>query len=891
VLDLFCNILHNSEVQAFGITDYFSFDGFFAVKERFYSLYPDSSKILFPNLELRLNEVVNKSSEMVDFHIIFPPYLTEEQAKRFLTFLKTQSTDYNGKQKLCVDLESADVENATVSRVDIEEAMKHMYGQKAVRTEHCVLIAAVNNNGVRPDIRSKRKMNLSDEIDKFVDGFFGSPSNTDYYLDLDRFEVKDHKAIPKPVFAGCDAHNFDDLRSWLGSEAGDSNVKHVTWVKADLTYEGLQQTLIEPSERVRLQTDTPDAKEPYKVISKITFNGSDKFPNEVVFNPGLNAIIGSRSAGKSALLAYVAHAVDPDYTIRQQCAIGMNENTAGPGASITWDDVADLKYSVEWQAPAAKEGQVIYVPQNSLYAISERPDEITAKIQPVVFRNDVQFEVRFKKTMSDVNVLNGFISDSVTTWYSLDTQIKELDQDIRKLGDPDAVIEQRNSLEEKIKALQESSSLTDDEVETYQRVVQEIGQNETRVRGIASEQTVLGQYTVQGLNGGGYEATKDVSIMISMNPVPGSMPDGLREELENLLKSAEQSLLEKVKLSFVNYRAGLDKELVELTKAIEKLKNDNKDLIEKNQENKQIATSVRELETQKTTIAAIAAKIALRDRKSAEKGKLCNSIATMVKERDLELKTVVKEFNATDHGVEGMKFNLEANYDPETIKRISEGFNKQGTSPYIGVDRLVDVSKVFSGPGEFVRYMGSGQQKLKSGFNLEKQTKEVLTTTMDLRFVASLEGDRIGGFKPSSMTPGKQALFALKLILAEVDEPWPLLIDQPEDDLDSRSVCDVIVKDLMQRKRERQIIMVSHDANLVIGADSEEIIVANRHGDDRPNEGGRMFDYLTGSLEYSKPKDSNAKSVLDSAGIREHACELLDGGTEAFQKRKDKYRI
>lgn len=119
----------------------------------------------------------------------------------------------------------------------------------------------------------------------------------------------------------------------------------------------------------------------------------------------------------------------------------------------------------------------------------------------------------------------------------------------------------------------------------------------------------------------------------------------------------------------------------------------------------------------------------------------------------------------------------------------------------------------------------------------------------------------------------------------------PLLIGQPEDDLDSRSVCDVLVKDLMQRKRERQIIMVTHDANLVIGADAEEIIVANRHGDDRPNKHGRMFDYVSGLLEYIKPRNRHAKFVLESMGIREHACELLDGGTDAFQKRKDKYRI
>lgn len=140
------------------------------------------------------------------------------------------------------------------------------------------------------------------------------------------------------------------------------------------------------------------------------------------------------------------------------------------------------------------------------------------------------------------------------------------------------------------------------------------------------------------------------------------------------------------------------------------------------------------------------------------------------------------------------------------------------------------------------------------------------------------------------MTPGKRALFALTLILSETEGGWPLLIDQPEDDLDSRSIYEQIVPYIMQRKKERQIIMVSHNANLVVGADAEQIIVANKHGDDRKNRNAMTFDYLTGSLEDSTPKHA-ATCVLDTCGIREHACEILDGGEEAFEKRKHKYRL
>ena len=85
--------------------------------------------------------------------------------------------------------------------------------------------------------------------------------------------------------------------------------------------------------------------------------------------------------------------------------------------------------------------------------------------------------------------------------------------------------------------------------------------------------------------------------------------------------------------------------------------------------------------------------------------------------------------------------------------------------------------------------------------------------------------------------------------------------------------------------------MVSHNANLVIGSDSEQVIIANRHGTDRKNEDGRQFNYLTGSLEYSKAKDNDCNDTLKSQGVCEHSCDILDGGKIAFEQRKNKYNI
>ncbi len=888
----FCKIIHDSDVEAIGITDYFSLDGFYTFKENFERLYPASEKIFFPNLELRLNETVNKASEVVDFHIIFPPNLSRDEASEFLANLKSQLTDSKDKHKTCAHLSSrSDFEKASVSRKDIKGAIDDTFGEKIARTDYLLLIAAANNNGFRADTKSQRKVGLADEIDKFVDGVFGNPKNTAYFLDIDRLEAVDQKAALMPVFSGCDAHNFDDLENWLGAEVTGDNNKHITWIKADLTFEGLQQTFIEPSERVKLQASVPDKKEPYKVISKILFEGSEDFPSEVVFNPGLNAIIGSRSSGKSALLAYIAHAVNPEYTVRQQIeSSGMNERDVGPGASITWAAVSNINYSVEWVATEAKTGQVIYIPQNSLYAISTRPDDITSKIKPAVFRRDPDFAAKYHKTLADIENRNKSIRTAISGWFDLSEDFREVTEDIRGLGDRKAITARQTELTGQIQILREASSLSANELTLYEQLISDSGNKETRIEEITQEQRVLGQYVGLDENKN-YQVTEHVEVEVNMIPSPSDLPSGLEEVIQTLLESARGPLLENVKANFVNYCTALNKEHQDLLEAIQKLRNENQELLQKSAANVKIDGLVKDLKNQKSVLAEIEKKEDVKKGISGKQEKLINSISGDIEGQELLLNTLAQKFNESHHMLEDMMFSIEVEYNPDVFNRISRGFNKTASSKYLDDTKQIDIAKILSEPGEFIEQMNTGKLKINQGEDAKLLTLEVLTAMKEVRFVASLEGDRIGGFRKSSMTPGKQALFALTLILAESDEPWPLLIDQPEDDLDSRSVCEVIINDLVKRKRERQVIMVSHNANLVVGADSEEIIVANRHGDDRPNRDDMMFAYLSGSLEHSQPKSTDAKFILDSAGIREHACEILDGGSDAFQKRKDKYRI
>ena len=106
-----------------------------------------------------------------------------------------------------------------------------------------------------------------------------------------------------------------------------------------------------------------------------------------------------------------------------------------------------------------------------------------------------------------------------------------------------------------------------------------------------------------------------------------------------------------------------------------------------------------------------------------------------------------------------------------------------------------------------------------------------------------MSGDSI-----DAMSPGKKALVLLKLLIELANNRCPILIDQPEDDLDNRSIFEELIPFIRKKKKDRQIIIVTHNANIVIGADADEVIVANQHGNDAPNKEWR-FEYRSGAIE------------------------------------------
>jgi DNA gyrase/topoisomerase IV subunit A len=130
------------------------------------------------------------------------------------------------------------------------------------------------------------------------------------------------------------------------------------------------------------------------------------------------------------------------------------------------------------------------------------------------------------------------------------------------------------------------------------------------------------------------------------------------------------------------------------------------------------------------------------------------------------------------------------------------------------------------------------------------------------------------------LSPGEKGIVLLLLYLeAEEGDNRPLIIDQPDDNLDNLSVYPNLIDYFRARKRTRQIIIITHNPNLVVNTDSEQVIVASFDGTRTPK-----LQYHSGALE-----DTSLTGLVP--GIREDVCRILEGGRKAFQLREARYAL
>ena len=169
-----------------------------------------------------------------------------------------------------------------------------------------------------------------------------------------------------------------------------------------------------------------------------------------------------------------------------------------------------------------------------------------------------------------------------------------------------------------------------------------------------------------------------------------------------------------------------------------------------------------------------------------------------------------------------------------------------------------------------------------SELGMSSAVQEAFTGTVDLnkrmelaslrsedRYAIELKvGEDDGDYRELTRLSGGAQVSVLLSLILETDDATPLVVDQPEDEADKEFLLKVLLPALRRLKGSRQIVFATHDANIVVNGDADQVIVLEADAD-------------TGSAKY--------QGAIEDANVKNAIVRILDGGEEAFELRKAKY--
>lgn len=308
LIDEMINAMNAAEPAAFAIMDYWTFDGWFALKNRLAEAgAPVLKKTVFPGIELRLSAPTTKR---LNAHVIFAETIPDHHLREFLSDLKLERTDRSVSKESLIDLARGTADDMLMKKghkkvaVDSDAQEALMAGYKLAEVKADSYKAAIKKVpdgqaiGFMPFDTSDglTEVKWEDHYAYFLGLLESSPifesRNADLRTAFLCEETPKNKAwignfkhglksIPRLVVSGSDAHCFvgvagdNDRRGY-----GDFPSGKKTWIKADLSFHGLKQAILEPAKRSFIGEKPPSFK-PWRRV-KLTSSSRSKSPRQAL---------------------------------------------------------------------------------------------------------------------------------------------------------------------------------------------------------------------------------------------------------------------------------------------------------------------------------------------------------------------------------------------------------------------------------------------------------------------------------------------------------------------------------------------------------------------------------------------------------------------------------
>ena len=851
--DDFIKKLCEEKISVVGLTNYFKFS------EKDYKLAEklrNNGISTFMNLEFRLTNF-NDDDMLSDYHVIFSDKLSKTEIENFLSNLDITVGDCKKKVNLLTDKEIKS--NAAINFEELFDTLQN----ESLHLKGKYLTAFLSRGHGNSVCGKGRGYTVYEEIVRKSDLVVHS---TDFKETLEKDQLfwlgktPDKNKYIKPLLQSSDAHCLSDIgfkikevekknknNSGVYENSGSYFIKvpAFTWIKSDTTFEGLKQIIYEPEERIRYGKSNPDNKSDYMVLDYIEYYDTER----TYFNKGLNAIIGGRSTGKSTLLNSIA---------KYQKNSNFNKNNhhalEDSDYKIVWGDGnSDIERSVE------------FIPQEFMINISNNRDMLNNLLSEIIAKRKKDIEER--KYKEKIEITNNKISSALNEYY---TQLACKKQLIKPEGDKEAANASVLTISKKIEKIRLENQFSEEDNENYKNTCAIINSLSLEIETLKKELQRL--IEIKSL---------DFSVNIELNEVSNEYKKIIEKELKIIKESSTKkwiALVEQLINEVNDFIKIKNQKLTDIKKSSVYLRGKNLKL--KNEELKQ-------LEEQLEIHREVVKKFELYTKEYSQIEKILEEKYNYILNKFKEYYETIQQFS-TDFEIQESDLKIKIKVLTIPFEDKIDYLNSRNNINNSFIEKFNSSIKdltVNSYKDIFRDFLKEGMLSFNKNKNIDDLFKDIFTTNwFRFDYLLTYQNDEF-----QDMSQGKKSFVILKLLLEFSEDKKPVLIDQPEDSLDNRAIYHELRKYLLDTKKNRQIIVVTHNPNVVVGADTENVIVAHQESNIEKNRNGKKFQYINGSLENTRANDKECEFILESQGIREHIFDVLEGGKEAFTKREQKY--
>ncbi|MCP2075672.1 UNVERIFIED_ORG: ABC-type lipoprotein export system ATPase subunit [Pseudomonas lini] len=981
LVDEMIKALNEAEPAVFALMDYWTFDGWFALKRRLSEPNaPKLEKTVFPGIELRLmspmkgrlnahvvfsdkidNQTLNDFKAALTVELVNRP-LSDTALRSLAGIVTAEKLKAHGFLKSDVDSADATALKAgsTIAEINCDsykEAIAAVPEGMAIGfmpydthdglaevdwVEHYAFFIGLAKNS---PIFESRNLTMRDALVGV------RTSENERFIDSVQRSLKD---LPRLVVAGSDAHRLvgtpgdPDKRGY-----GDFPSGKITWIKADPTFLGLQQAIREPAKRSFIGAKPPKVDEVERnktffidkvEVSKIgggATSGDWLAETELPLSQDLVAIIGNKGSGKSALADILALLGNS----KQKAHFSFLKKDRFRGKSgdpaknfegrLTWVSGASESRNLNDDPPESKVELVRYIPQGHFEElcnahISGKSDSFENELRAVIFSHASE-SVRLGAL--DFNQLieqqEGEYRDRLGDYRNdlrkLNEEIAHIEDQVRpevKKEVTELLIQKNKEIEEHEKLKPEVLPLPDTQLTPEQNAASQeldsiavaLKEKAEAIERIVSEEVSFASKLKAALNVRGRMQLLDKNykqfiadsqsdfeslgvdhadlVKIEFNfgklsEVITSSPD---KQLECSQRVADvEAEKQKIQTRQSELEAKLAEPQLLHQQSLQALQQWNEKFDEL------IGTSVEPesrtgLQTRVAQIELLPQRLKeCKARREEMAEQIYEVLDSQRKARETLFAPVQELIKSNSLIREEYKLQFQATLGASADSIAASLFNliKQNAGEFRGEDESFNVVRRLaeqfdlnqkSQALDFVRDLNSkieaasNSKSLGASSMLRKEivANQVYDFLFGLSFLEPKYSLLFQDAQIEQLSPGQRGALLLIFYLLVDKGRTPIILDQPEENLDNETVVSLLVPVLTEAKKRRQIIMVTHNPNLAVVCDAEQVIWS-------------VFE------RKNKSKISYHAGSIENPLINQQVVNVLEGTMPAFSNRRIKY--